>query len=251
MIAILSDIHANLAAMQAVFEEVDELGIGTIYLAGDLVGYGASPEACVRMAMERKVISVLGNHDVYTLELRNARADQMRWRGGNDGMSAGIRHAAMELSEEAASWLASQPYFAKPEAAILVHASLDEPEVWNYIESADDAEYTIQIVRGRKRHVVFTGHTHIQRIFADTKDAKKIDEIEKGIFRIPEGLATVVTVGSIGRPDEPDNDMRARWVLWDPVERVVEFRRTKYDIDAAVAAIRAAGLPEETAKALY
>jgi diadenosine tetraphosphatase ApaH/serine/threonine PP2A family protein phosphatase len=140
--------------------------------------------------------------------------------------------------------------FSKPNGAIIVHASLNEPEIWNYIESAETALPTLQIIRGRMRHVAFVGHTHVQRIFPDLESDLKLEQIDERTCRIPQGLATVATVGAVGQPRGDDFDSRAAWAVWDPVERSLEFRRTEYDVAAAAEAILNAGLPEESAQRL-
>ncbi len=99
--------------------------------------------------------------------------------------------------------------------------------------------------------MVFCGHTHVQALFADPQDDRTPDTLSPTTFRLPKGLATVVTVGSVGQPRDDKGDPRAAWALWDSESRIVEFRRTEYDIAAAAAAISACGLPTESAERLF
>jgi predicted phosphodiesterase len=246
-LAILSDIHANLPAFREVLREIKSLNISEVFLGGDLVGYGASPAECVELAMAENMSSVMGNHDWEAIRFRLTGTAHPNGAWKKDPVWAGVVHAAQQLNEKQMLWLKSQPMFAKPDGAIMVHASLDEPEIWNYIESAETALPTLQIIRGRMRHVAFVGHTHVQRIFPDLESDLQLEQIDERTYRIPQGLATVVTVGAVGQPRGDDFDSRAAWAIWDPVERTLEFRRTEYDVAAAAEATLNAGLPKESA----
>lgn len=244
-IALLADVHANRHALEAVLGECRREDITDGIFCGDLVGYAADPSACVRMAMETGWPNVVGNHDFWLIQLR--KTGWLPGGLGNDPVALSLRHALRTMEPAELDWLASSDPFAKPDGAMVVHASVDEPEHWNYVESQEDADPGIAILRGHKRHVAFHGHTHLQRVFADPSDDREIEWLDDGRFRIPEGLATVVTVGSVGQPRDDDGDPRAAWATWDPETRTVEFRRTTYDFRGAMEAILDAGLPEESA----
>lgn len=250
-IAILSDIHANLPAFRKVLAEIDSLNVSEVFLGGDLVGYGASPAECVDLAMTRCTGSVLGNHDEFVilrLMMRAARPDP-RSKKRKDPIWAGVLQAIEQLKPKQVAWFVSQPMFEKPEEAILLHASVNEPNKWNYISNHKCAQHSLRILRGRKRHVAFVGHTHKQKIFPDLESDLKLEQVDENTYHLPQGLATVVSVGAVGRP-RGDSDTRAAWALWDPVQRTVEFRRTEYDAAAAAKDILDAGLPPQSAKIL-
>lgn len=250
-IAILSDIHANFPAFREVLNEIESLNISQVYLGGDLVGYGASPAECVDLAMTRCTGSVLGNHDEFVIQRLMMRASNPdpRSKRRKDPVMAGVFRAIEQLKPKQVAWFVSQPMFEKPEGAILLHASVDDPLQWNYVSNQKCAQYSLRIIRGRKRHVAFVGHTHKQRIFSDLESDLKLEQLDENTYHIPQGLATVVTVGAVGRP-RGDTDTRAAWTLWDPVKRTVEFRRTEYDAAAAAEDILKAGLPPQSAKIL-
>ncbi len=113
-VAVISDIHANLPALEAVLEEIDGLGIEHILCCGDIVGYGPHPRECVELLRHRKIPSVLGNHDLYVLQARNNKAvqeaeDELR----GDTVWAGILHAVAQLRDEDFDWLLDLPMFLK------------------------------------------------------------------------------------------------------------------------------------------
>jgi diadenosine tetraphosphatase ApaH/serine/threonine PP2A family protein phosphatase len=250
-IAILSDIHANLPAFREVLNEIESLNVSEVFLGGDLVGYGASPAGCVDLAMTKCAGSVMGNHDEFVIQRLKVGATHPDPRGKwkKDPFGAGVLRAMEQLNPKQIEWFKNQPMFAKPEGAILLHASVDDPLNWNYITSHKCALYSLQIIRGRKRHVAFVGHTHKQKIFPDLESDLMLEQVDEKKYRIPQGLATVVSVGAVGRP-RGDSDTRAAWALWDPVKRTVEFRRTEYDAAAAAKDILDAGLPAQSAKIL-
>lgn len=248
-IALLSDIHANRHALEAVLAECRAEGIVDGFFLGDLVGYAADASACVRLAMDTGWPNVVGNHDFWLVKLRKTG-----WVPGGDGgdpVALSLRHALRTMSDEELDWLGASSVFAKPDRAIAVHASVDEPGHWNYVTDEQAAAAGLAVLRGRGRHVAFHGHTHLQRVFTDPEDGCGPEWLGERRFRIPEGLATIVTVGAVGQPREEDGDTRAAWATWEPETRTVEFRRTTYDVEAAAEAIREAGLAEESAERLF
>lgn len=243
-IAILSDIHANLPALTAVLREVEECGVERILFLGDIVGYGASPAECVEVVRSLGGCCVMGNHDV---EIRNVRK-----RGGTFrdpdwkkcGYLAGLAHAAKCLDAGQAEWLARLPYRKQIDAAWIAHGSLDDPQAFSYIKDAASAEPTLAILRKEKTKVGFFGHTHLEDIFTEDHDALEL--LNETTVRIPPNIACAITVGAVGQPRLP-SERRAAWVLWDPVEGVVEFRKTEYNRLEAAKDIVGAGLPLESA----
>ena len=140
------------------------------------------------------------------------------------------------------------PYELRIPGARVAHASLDEPPAWNYISDADSAEPTLKILR-QERHsrVGFFGHTHEQGIFPDAPDA--LEWLDATRVKIPEAMACVVMVGSVGQPRH-ETDRRAAWVLWDSEAGAVEFRKTEYNRLEAAQQIAKAGLPMASAMRL-
>jgi diadenosine tetraphosphatase ApaH/serine/threonine PP2A family protein phosphatase len=243
-IALLSDIHANLPAFEAVLSDVRASGAEQIVFLGDLVGYGASPAECVALVRNLGGPCVMGNHDV---EIRNVRKRACTFRDPawpQSGYLAGLAHAARCLDAAQAEWLAALPYHLKIPGALIAHASLDVPEAFASIEDATSAGPTLAILRQVKLKVGFFGHTHLTGLFADDNEA--LVWLDPTRVKIPEGMACAVTVGSVGQPLHP-SDRRATWALWDSEAGVVEFRKTLYNRLQAAREIVAAGLPLECA----
>lgn len=246
-IAILSDIHANLPAFEAVLRDVEESGAESIVFLGDIVGYGASPAECVDLVRKHGGCCLMGNHD---MEIRRVRRSGCTFQDPdwkNCGYQAGLAHAARCLDAGQADWLAGLPYRMKISGAVAAHASLMEPEAFDYIEDAESAAPTLEMLRKERTKTGFFGHTHAAEIFAD--DPGSLEWLDAARVRIPPGVSCVVTVGSVGQPRHP-TDRRATWVLWNPDEGLMEFRKTEYNRFQAVQDIINAGLPVESAMRL-
>ena len=243
-IAILSDIHANLPAFEAVLRDVQSSGAESIVFLGDTVGYGASPAKCVDLVRNLGGKCVMGNHDV---EIGNVRRRGCTFRDPDwkqCGYQAGLAHAARCLDADQAAWLAALPYSMRIPGAIVAHGTLDEPEAFNYIDQEGYAEATLRILRRDKLKVGFVGHTHEQRVFAE--DDTALEWIDEACVRIPAGMACVVNAGSVGQPRN-EAEQRATWTLWDPAANMVEFRKVDYNRLKAAQDIAMAKLPLESA----
>ncbi|WP_193211156.1 metallophosphoesterase family protein [Luteolibacter marinus] len=242
-IAILSDIHGNLPAFQSVLREVEESGAGSIVFLGDIVGYGASPAECVELVRQHGGSCVMGNHheEIRAVRRRGCTFRDPDWRA--NGYLAGLAQAARALDAVQAEWLAERPYVMKIPDAVVAHAILKDPEGFEYIEDDETAVPTLALLRKEKNQVGFFGHTHVADLFPG--DHQALEWLAETPVRIPPGVACAVTVGAVGQPRHP-TDRRAGWVLWDPEEGVVEFRRTDYDRLQAAHDILDAGLPLES-----
>ena len=243
-IAILSDIHGNLPAFEAVVRDAQQNGAERFVFLGDVVGYGASPAKCVTLARKLGGHCVMGNHDE-TIETVRQPGFQFRdpdWR--NCRYLAPLAHAAKELDDEQAAWLAALPYTTTLPGANAAHASLYQPQAFPFIHDAASALPTLELLRERKDKVGFFGHTHETGIFSDRDEL--LEWLDVSRVKIPACLACAVMVGAVGQPRHP-TDYRACWVLWDPDERVVEFRKTQYSgLQAELDRVRA-GLSVEAA----
>ena len=243
-IAFLSDIHANLHAFKAVLAEVAKAGARQLAICGDLVGYGAHARECVELAQKLNASCIMGNHDLWVLKVKKHGPSHFSEKWETDPVVAGLAHAASSLTLEDFSWLEQLPYAASVDGAVLVHASLDQPAAWNYVDSMAGAENSLAILRGHPRNVAFCGHNHLQRLFLDS-GKELVPTADQETFDIPKHVAAVVAVGSVGQ--SRDGDPRATWAIWDDSARTVQFRRTAYDYEGAAKAILDAGLPEASA----
>ncbi len=227
-LAILSDVHANLEALQAVLAHVDAQGVDAIHCLGDVVGYGGDPVECVDIVRERCEVVVLGNHD-----LAVAREEDLDYLP-KDGRAAAIAHRKM-LSADQLDWLGSLPLIACVDTVTLVHATPHEPEAWHRLGGYAQAAHQFEHF---ETPVCFVGHTHIPGMMADAI----------GVFQMRPGRRYLVNVGSVGQPR--DHDPRAAYCLFDTEAFSYEIVRVPYDVEKAGDRIVAAGIPTRLASRL-
>lgn len=233
MIALISDIHSNLAALEAVLEDIEQRHCDRVLCLGDCVGYGPNPSECVDL-LRRCNVTIMGNHDEAIFQSRkteefNLRAEMaLEWsreelaRGPEaevtarfDFLRGAPRHQEMEVDGM---------------AVYLVHGSPRRP-LREYIFPRD--------VRNREKmraifdlfpHLCFVGHSHVPGVYTEALRYTHPSDLEfLKIYHFEDDEKAVVNVGSVGQPR--DSDPRACYVtLTDEADAVV-FRRVKYDIE--------------------
>lgn len=238
---IVSDIHANLQALQAVLEDAQGR-YDTLLCLGDFVDYGADPNAVVEWARQTPMVTIRGNHD------RVAAASDQDLPDAIAGFSQGARISAEWT--RTALLAANRDFLARLSRGPVPYDGFDIV----HGSPADEDEYLITVTDAAmvrediETQLTFFGHTHRQGGFllarqgAGYVDPLRPLEIEPDYFYL-------VNPGSVGQPR--DGDPRAAYALYWPVERVVEFHRVAYDIGRAAEKIRAAGLPEFLAARLF
>ena len=243
-LALLSDIHSNLPALEAVLADVESTGVDEVWCLGDVVGYGAQPNECAALVSERCSISLVGNHDLAALDELDISHLLPRRRGRRalDARADDRRHARV-------------PRRAKPEDESrdvgLYHASPRDP-IWEYVLWPDQAA---QCIRAQSRRVSFVGHSHVALFFVlggsgddPTEDARGAQAGAGTSLEIGEDR-WLINPGSVGQPR--DGDPRAAWVELDTETWQANYHRVPYDIDRAAEAIMATELPEHLARRLY
>ena len=243
-IAVLSDVHANLAALQAVLADIDAVAPdAAIWHTGDVVGYNAEPNEVVALLRERGAAGVMGNHDAAVLgEL------PVDWF--NAAAAAAVRWTATHLTPENATWLHALPKISEMGAATLVHGSPREP-LGEYVFDAESARENLLAL---STPVLFHGHTHVPAYWA-LRGNQAASVVIDGRAQ-PLLSPSLINVGSVGQPR--DGDVRASWVLWDRSDDgsaigalgTVQWRRVAYDVARTQSLVRSAGLPEFLAERL-
>jgi len=228
-IAVISDIHGNLQALIKSLSIIKNLGIDKLYCLGDIVGYGANPNECVELVRKHTDITVLGNHDHAVLY-----PDYAKYLP-SDGRTVALWTAKI-LTEENREFLFSLKYRIETELATLVHASPDQPERWNYINSLEDAGTQFEYF---DKKICFAGHTHIP--FICMNDLQTFKLTKTGRF--------IVNPGSVGQPR--DGRPQLSFGFLDTEKWEYKTFRFSYDLDGAAEAIRKNRLPKSLAQRLY
>jgi diadenosine tetraphosphatase ApaH/serine/threonine PP2A family protein phosphatase len=235
-IAVISDIHANLHALESVLADIDREPVEQIWCLGDIVGYGPRPNECCDLIRERAAISLCGNHDLASLglldvaEFSGDAATAARWTTG-------------VLGDAQRTWLGSLNPFARREGAELFHASPRDP-VWEYVLSDEAAAATLAL---SPRPLVLVGHSHVALEVAWDDDLLTGGLAPAGTTVEARGRV-LLNPGSVGQPR--DGDPRAAYLLLDLDGKRATFHRTDYDVERTQAEMRAAGLPEALAARL-
>lgn len=241
LIAVLSDIHANREALEAVLAAIQELGSDRLVILGDLVGYGADPVWCTERCMEladRGAVILRGNHDQavfdHTVQMNSAASLAMEW-------------TRRQLGTEARAFLASLPLEVREEDRLYVHAEACAPEQWRYIQCKEDAAAHMSACDA---HLSFCGHVHIPAIYVTGPSQKMIrfDPPDANPIPILPQRNWLAVMGSVGQPR--DGNPAAAFGLLDTSTSQLRFMRAAYDVELAAEKIRAAGLPIQLAARL-
>jgi predicted phosphodiesterase len=238
-IAIISDIHANREALEAVLERCESIEVDEILCLGDIVGYGASPNECCDLVREYCTVALLGNHDA-------AVAGAMDTDYYYEAARRVLFWTRERLSEENFRWLYSLPYsHVRKEIDIaFYHSAPIIPSGFYYVVRNEEAEALTRMKVGLLSHN-FIGHSHLASMYEYT--GKKVRDIT-GQYAWQEGSRYVVNVGSVGQPRDRNPD--ACFVLFDTETHDLEHVRVPYDVAAAAARIREAGHDEKFARRL-
>jgi diadenosine tetraphosphatase ApaH/serine/threonine PP2A family protein phosphatase len=233
--AIISDIHSNLEAFEAVLADAHDNKCTDFVCLGDVVGYNANPHDCVDRVREMDCPTVKGNHDEQASLVESSR-------DFNEMAEAAIQWTRDHLTAEDKNWLRDLKLQRQVRDFTIVHARLDTPGQWGYVFNNLDAasSFTYQDTA-----VCFFGHTHVPMAFIRDEGVHR-QQIDK--LRIDPGKKYFINVGSVGQPR--DGDWHAAYCIYHVESNVVEQRRVKYDLATAQKKIIDAGLPHLLAERL-
>lgn len=239
--AIISDIHANIDALDAVFSDMECFPIRGILCLGDIVGYGPEPAACVQRVMDTCAVSVFGNHEAMLFLAEQFPPEEMLASVGDP-----ITLAFEQVSEDQMKWLRGLPISADLDPMMLSHAALNDIGSFHYIHGEDEAKAHFAV---QTTFVSFHGHTHVPLIWEEKQDG------HVACFKPPDKPVHLdksdryaINVGSVGQTR--DNDPHACYVLYDYQSRLLLHRRVEYDIRKAQARFKNANLPAFNASRL-
>ena len=236
MLALISDIHANLEALTAVLDDIAERGVERIICLGDVIGYGPKPAKCLDLVIEKVELTLMGNHDYAVIFEPN------KFNIGAESACFWTRQKLEAERDEAlrnSRWdfLGKLPIKHIMDGAdagmgeiVLLHGSPRRP-INEYIFPDDiyNNPNKMQSLFDRINHLCFVGHTHVPGVFMETPDFYSPDELGD-CFEVDPRHKAIINVGSVGQPRDRDN--RASYVLLE--EGKVRFIRVPYDLDAVM-----------------
>jgi putative phosphoesterase len=228
-IAIISDIHSNLQALEKALSLIDGMSVTEIVCLGDIVGYGGNPNECVDLVRQRASRCVIGNHDAAALDTTRS------WYFTKDGRTA-IDWTHKVLTKESSEYLSSLPFRIEADHFTLVHANPAEPETWAYVSTLEEASAQFDHF---KTSLCFIGHTHIPSVCGE--DLKT--------FILKDDIRFLINVGSVGQPR--DHNPQLSFGLLDTDAWVYENVRADYDVHGAAQAILDNALPRALAQRLF
>ena len=241
LLSVISDVHANDLAFDACLAHSRKLGVSRIVLLGDLVGYGAEPETVTRTAAllsAAGAIVIKGNHDDAVAFPDDAM---------NPVAAAAMQWTRQKLSPESRAFLSALPLSAEIDDLLFVHADAASPAHWHYVTNAAAAHRSLAAT---KLKITFCGHVHIPQLYCMTATGKLVTHVPlTGVsVALSKQHRWLAVIGSAGQPR--DGNPAAAFATYDTATRMLTCRRVPYDVEAAVAKIRAAGLPEQLAARL-
>lgn len=237
-IAVLTDIHANRHALEAVLADVAGAEADELWCLGDVVGYGADPNDCCALIREHAVVCLAGNHDL-------AATGDLSLEDFSRGAAIAAQWTREVLAPEHLAWLSSLESQGSARDVGLFHGSPRDP-VWQYVTSSLLADLCLDLMTER---IGLIGHSHVALSFHRTEGepatgtARRADEVAD-----TSSGSWLLNPGSVGQPR--DGDPRAAWLLLDLDSGEATWRRAEYDVGGAAAAIRAARLPDSLAERL-
>jgi predicted phosphodiesterase len=235
-VAVISDVHANYHALEAVLEQIDAARVDAVWCLGDTVGYGPRPNECCERVEARADRCLVGNHDLVVL-------GELNVSDFNDEAAAAAVWTSSVLTPESRAFLASLRAIGQTEGVDLYHASARDP-VWEYVLTEEAARATFEL---SSAPLLLVGHSHVA--LALTLDG---DDVAGGLA--PAGTEAdlngrwLLNPGSVGQPR--DGDPRAAWLLLDLERRFAAFHRVPYSIEDTQSEMRERGLPRALATRL-
>ena len=227
-IAVLSDIHANLPALDAALAAAGS--VDAIWHLGDVVGYGPDPDGVVDRLRAIGAIGVRGNHDA-------AAVGDAGIEWFNPDARRAMEWTRTAISAGTIAWLDALPETLRAEDCTLVHGSPREP-IWEYVTSVPVARASFGTLTTR---IGLHGHTHLPAAFLEEDGRIEVVSPSDGSELALRGRRALVNPGSVGQPR--DGDPRSSFLVLDTSADVVRWHRVGYDIAAVQGAMRSVGLP--------
>ncbi len=241
-IAAITDVHANLPALEAVLTQTEAAGIEEVWCLGDVVGYGVEPDACADLVRERCDLCLVGNHDLAVLGALDVASF-------SEAAAAAVRWTRDNIAERTLEFLRELEPSGEQRGIGLYHASPRDP-VWEYVLAPEQADAGMDANPSR---IGLVGHSHVALFFTrpeggDAEDTRGAQVGDGTLLDLTRG-SWLLNPGSAGQPR--DGDPRAAWLEVDTEAETACFHRVPYDVERAAAPIVAAGLPARLAERLF
>ena len=231
--AIISDVHANPAALRTALDDARGQGAERIVCLGDVVGYGPDPAEAVAVCRDECDVVIMGNHDA-------AVAGLIGIDNFIPAAQLGVRRHFAELSDSDRAWLKSLPYLHRSRSFLCAHGTPMRPECFFYIHDQGMPTYSFKTMCEAKRRLLFVGHTH-HALYVEQRDGNglKVFDAERG-FTVEPGTRYIVNAGAVGYP-RADGDIT--YVIYDTATHRVDFRHLPFDYAGYVARMTAKDIP--------
>jgi putative phosphoesterase len=240
-LAVISDIHSNLEALESVLPQIDQEGVDVILNLGDIVGYNASPNECLELLHERPVLSLAGNHDLALLEVKRAENfniiayQALLWSREQVRPEYLDFFRSLPLIREGQGFLACHGTPTSTDAYISFH--FQGKRVFNYLRHLSQVQ------------VCFFGHTHRRALwYRDIRGKIALMPIKSEKMKLDRDCLYLINPGSVGQPR--DGNPAAAYAVFDDEEFSIHFKSVPYDVITAQRRILEAGLPEYLAERL-
>ena len=234
-LAILADIHSNLEALEAAFEDLHDQSVNVIYSTGDLVGYAANPNEVIDMLLQNQVKCIMGNHDYACINMRGI--DRMVSNAGK-----AIFYTKGVLTSGNLSFLKSLPGFIRENSIYLTHGL--PPESFDDYIDMQSKTALIRAFLSFREQVAFVGHTHLFEVYELT-DLGKIEKYDFPGTQLDlnPNSRYMISAGSVGQPRQDNRE--AGYLIYDTDNHQVTRRIIQYPVELTIQKIIAAGLPEK------
>lgn len=231
-IAIVSDIHSNLAAFEEVLADIDRAEVDRIVSLGDNIGYGPDPEEVLQLIRTRNIPSIMGNHELALVD-----PSFLSWFNN-------AARRSLEINRELLS-PSSLNYIRTLEPTLTMHGYLfvhgvPPDSITSYLFEVSDREL-LKILPCLDQELSFVGHTHALRLISCDGRRLRHTRLSAGIIPLEEGQRYLINAGSVGQPRDGDN--HAKYLIWDRDSRLLEVRFVRYDVARTVKGILNLGLP--------
>jgi predicted phosphodiesterase len=232
-IALISDIHANIEALECVFDDIKTQKVDETLCLGDIVGYGANPNECIELVKENCALTLIGNHDAAAVGLLSTQHFNIHakiaieWTTGN-------------LKKSAIDYLKTLPLKGNRNSKTIVHATPYEPNLWYYITSLEEAAFNFQFF---ETSFCFVGHTHIPIIIVLEQEKEVyVHQGETLEYGDLVNVRFLINVGSVGQPR--DRNPKSCYGIIDTDAKTFTYRRISYNVEKAQAKMRKIKMPE-------